>query len=196
MKKYLKENFMKHSLFALLLGIFLGSYQVTFAQSKEVKLLNLGIRNCADATQKKDLLKAYKLMMPYDKTEKFPFEKWSAQYVKNANRAAKKGRKAVGLIGKQDKAIKALLAMAKGGCKYLNDKKKRIPKYLAEMSAIYDSKVVSETETTKNKNQDNSLFGDNTTTETGVSMDVKSAKKLRDLANKLRKYSGLKPKKY
>lgn len=192
----MKKNFIKNSLLVVLLGLFLGAPQLLQAQSKEVKMLNLGIRNCASDAQKKTLLEAYKIMQPYDKTEKFPFEKWTAYFVKNANRAAKKGRKAVGVIGRQAKAVKALLEMAKGDCKYLKDKKGKIKKYLEQMVAIYDSKVASETETTKSKNQNNALFGDNTVTETGVAMDVKSAKKLRDYANKLRKYAGLKPKKY
>ncbi|WP_299458210.1 hypothetical protein [uncultured Microscilla sp.] len=192
----MKKNFIKNSLFIALLTLLMGAYQTVSAQSKEVKLLNLGIRNCASDAQKKDLLDAYKIMQPYDKTEKFPFAKWTAYYVKNANQAAKKGRKAVGVIGRQAKAVKILHELSKGDCKYLKDKKGKIKKYLGEMVAIYDTKVVAEKETTKSKNQNNALFGDNTTTETGVAMDVKSAKKLRDLANKLRKYSGLKPKKY
>ena len=192
----MKKNFIKNSLLVVLSGLFLGAFQTVNAQSKEVKMLNMGIRNCANDAQKKDLMVAYKLLQPHDQTEQFPFEKWTAQYVKSANRAAKKGRKAIGLIGRQGKAVKALLDMSKGDCKYLKDKKGKIGKYLAEMMAIYDTKVISETEITKNKNQENSLFGDNTTTNTGVTMDVKSAKKLRDLANKLRKYSGLKPRKF
>lgn len=191
----MKKNFIKNSLLVALVGLFLGAFQTLSAQSKEVKMLNIGIRNCANDKQKKVLMTAYKVMMPYDKSEKFPFEKWTAQYVKNADRASRKGRKAVGVIGKQGKAVKALLEMSKD-CKYLKDKKGKIRKYLTQMVAIYDTKVASETETTKSKNQENSLFGDNTTTETGVAMDVKSAKKLRDYANKMRKYAGLKPKKY
>ena len=197
MKKIISENIMKNSLLALMFGLFLGAYQTTYAQSQEVKLLNIGIRNCAGEEKAKTLLKAYQIMQPYDKkTTKFPFAKWTAQFVKNTDRASRKGRRAVGMIGKQGKAVKILHDLAKGGkCKYLKDKKGRIAKYLGQMVEIYDSKVSSESETTKNKNQNNALFGDNTTTEKGVAMDTKSAKKLRDLANRLRKYTGLKPKK-
>ncbi|OJJ18172.1 hypothetical protein BKI52_25430 [marine bacterium AO1-C] len=197
MKRIISENIMKKSLLALMFGLFLGAYQTSFAQSQEVKLLNIGIRNCAGEEKAKTLLKAYQVLQPYDKkTTKFPFAKWTAQFVKNAERASRKGRRAVGMIGKQGKAVKILHELAKSGnCKYLKDKKGRIVKYLGQMVDIYDAKVVSETETTKNKDQNNALFGDNTTTEKGVAMDTKSAKKLRDLANKLRKYTGLKPKK-